>query len=93
LYVWIHECGHVRLRHAERAVFHHVAEFEAEEFAHVVFAEEGLEVPESMTRNAETNVRINLMKDMLLYGFGCAIDPRVVCWLDGGGCEFNKEMK
>lgn len=77
LYVWLHECGHARNRHHVRSMPTYLKEFEAEDFAHAVFREEGLEVPEYMQKNAVLNV----VRRALEAGVRAhQAEPRVAAW-------------
>ena len=59
LYVWAHECGHVKMHFSDKnrgPVRSHVKEYHAELYAHQAFARHGLDVRETFTRNAKRYV-------------------------------------
>jgi hypothetical protein len=81
LYVWLHECGHARMRHHVREIPTYVKEYEAEDFAHTVFAEEGLVVPEWMSENG----RLNVLHNMRHEGIAPPdVEARVRRWIESG---------
>jgi hypothetical protein len=55
LYVWAHECGHVTLKHNNTKP-RHIAEYEAERWAHAALRRHGIAVPRKQTKRAKDYV-------------------------------------
>src|SRR5271166_3741566 len=52
LYMFIHECGHLLLKHSQRIAPRNIAEFEADEYATKAMNREGIPIPPGVVRNA-----------------------------------------
>lgn len=63
LFLFLHECGHVRHRHFEIAQPSHREEFEAEQYAVHIFKTEGIQLPRVVLSDARERVRRWIARD------------------------------
>jgi hypothetical protein len=59
LYLVAHECGHVALQHDHQKP-RYIREYEAEQWAHDALQKHGIDVPESVSADAMTNVLLTI---------------------------------
>lgn len=77
LFVFLHECGHVRLGHFEERLPRHVEEYQAEKFAIFAMGLEGIPVAKEWVADAKYLVRRFVAEDIRR---GIPICGRVARW-------------
>jgi hypothetical protein len=77
LFVFLHECGHVRCRHGYDTRPSHMIEYEAEMYAQGALRECGFRVTREITRAGKAYVADEIIKDRIK---GLPIDPQVNRW-------------
>ena len=77
LHVYLHEVGHVRLRHGRSTAPSHVIEYEAERWAFGALRAAGFKVTSIIRRSSKAYVAEEVKKDRIM---GLPIDPKVRSW-------------
>jgi hypothetical protein len=80
LFLFLHECGHVHLRHWHIKQPAHREEFEAERYAANTLRSEGIQLPRWILDDARTRVGMHIEDDERR---GIAIQPHVRRWTNG----------
>lgn len=81
LQVFLHESGHVILKHFDNALHFHVVEFEAEKFAINVLRNENIRVPIDLISGARSRVRYWVERD---EARGIPIKANIRRWTNPG---------